>query len=208
MGKAPFKLCLITDRKAVNGNLSDVLENAVEGGVDAVQIREKDLSAKEIYETIIAVRKKIGNKAKIIVNDRIDSAIAAGADGIHIGWKSIPVDKAVAIAQRHSMFTGVSCHSVEDALRCAEEKVDYISFGPVFETPSKKGIIPARGIEGIREVKELVSVPLTAIGGINENNCADVIGAGADAVSVIRAVLSSDNPRKSAENLKGIIDNV
>jgi len=206
--KTPFRLCLITDRNAVKGSLLDVLESAVEGGVDAVQIRENDLTAKEIYEMIIAIKKMIGDRAKIIVNDRIDVAIAAGADGIHLGWKSMPVKKAVAIARQYSMITGVSCHSVEDAFRCTDVGVDYISFGPVFETPSKKGILDARGLDGVRGVKALVSVPVTAIGGINEDNCADVIDAGADAVSVIRAVLSSENPRKAAENLRGIINNV
>jgi len=204
----PFTLCLVTDRKASKRNIVDVVKEAVEGGVDAVQIRENDLTAKEVYEMAVAVKKRTGNKAKVIVNDRIDSAISAGADGIHLGWKSIPIEKALGIARQYSMIVGVSCHSIEDAAKCADEGVDYISFGPVFDTPSKAGILDARGVEGIKEVKASIEMPLAAIGGIDESNCREVIKSGADGISVIRAITASDNPRKAAENLRGIIDNV
>lgn len=200
-----FRLCLVTDRKSVNNGLLEIISEAVEGGVDAVQIRENDLSAKEIYEMVLQVREVVKDRAKIIVNDRIDAAVSAGADGVHLGWKSIPLDKAVEIAKRFSLFVGISCHSIGEVIEAKQKDADYVSLGPIYETPSKKGILLPLGLEEIKKVKDRVNIHLTAIGGIEESNCDKVIKAGADAVSVIRAIQQADAPYESAKRLKRII---
>ncbi|MBI5375808.1 MAG: thiamine phosphate synthase [Candidatus Schekmanbacteria bacterium] len=203
--ETPFKLCLVTDRALAKGNLCGIARDAVRGGVDSIQVREKDLNARELYKLVQEIKIASGKSAKIIINDRVDVAIAAGVDGIHLGWKSLPLYEVKKLLKPYSMIVGVSCHGVEDAVTAEKEGADYITYGPVFKTPSKEGLIEPRGIEGIKLIRKNVSVPVIAIGGIDIENCKDVIDAGADGVAMIRAILCAGDAEEEARKIRRII---
>ena len=176
--------------------LLEHIRNAAVAGVDWIQVREKDLGTHALIELVRqAIHSVQGTGASILVNDRLDVAIAAGAAGVHLGEKSLPVD---AVAKwRHSVGRaefkiGISCHSLEAALAAERGGADYIFFGPVFSTPSKASFGPPQGIERLREICSAVRIPVLAIGGVNLENAASCIAAGAAGVAAIR--LFQDSP--------------
>ncbi len=171
-------------------NLREAVRNAAAAGVAWIQIREKDLEARELAELVrLAVEDTKTAGARILVNDRLDVALAANAGGVHLGEKSLPLE-AVAGWRRASGRTdfliGVSCHSL-DAARAAERGgADYVFFGPVFATPSKAAFGPPQGIERLREVCAAVKIPVLAIGGITLENARACLDAGAAGIAAIR----------------------
>ena len=198
-------LMLITDRSRLRGRtLAEVASRAVEGGAHAVQIREKDLSTAELYElaaTLHAVRR---GRALLLVNDRIDVALAVGADGVHLPERSLPGKLARDVAGA-ACIIGRSVHSVEAAVAAEADGADYLQVGTIFETASKPGR-PAAGLALVREVRNAVSIPIVAVGGIDAGNAAGVIAAGADGIAVIGAIMDADDPRQAARDLRGAID--
>jgi len=197
-----FKLYVIIDGKTAKGrDLVTVTREAIAGGADVIQLREKELPAGRILELARAIRKAIRTEeAVFLINDRPDIALAAGADGVHLGQDDIPPEAARAIMGRDKII-GVSTHCLEQA-RAAEEKgVDYIGVGPVFSTPTKPGY-KSVGLELIRSVKDAVKLPFVAIGGIEGNNILQVIAAGAARVAVVRAVCGADDVQAAARTLK------
>jgi thiamine-phosphate pyrophosphorylase len=170
--------------------LRQCIRDAAHAGADWIQIREKDLSGSELFELVrFAVAAARGSHTKILVNDRLDVAVAAEASGVHLGEASLPVE---AVSQwrrvkgRDDFLIGASCHSLSSALKAGECGADYIYFGPVYATPSKAAYGPAQGIARLREVCSDVQIPVIAIGGITVQNAAECIAAGAAGIAAIR----------------------
>jgi thiamine-phosphate pyrophosphorylase len=175
---------------------------AAQAGVDWIQIREKDLAGRELEALVNrAVRevRSIGSSpARVIVNDRLDVAIAAGADGVHLGEQSIAVRDVAQFRERAKMsrefFIGASSHSVQGAVAAAEDGADYVFFGPVFATPSKAEFGPPQGLDRLAEVCRRVRVPVLAIGGVTVENAAHCAEAGAAGVAAIRMFQGASEP--------------
>ena len=200
-----MRLVLVTNRRLAGERFLDVVREAVAGGVDAVVLRERDATAKELFALATeckAIARAGG--AKLIVNHSLDAALAAEADGVHLGWRSLPPREVRRLAPR-PFLVGVSVHSAGAAVRAAEGPVDYLFLGPIFATPSKEGLVEPLGVEAIRAAKAAVKVPVIAIGGIKPENAADVMAAGADGIAVISAIMAAADPRKAAGELKGAL---
>ena len=193
-----FKLYLITDRHVTKVPFLEAVRQALEGGVRAVQLREKDRSIREILSLAQELRALTRRfNAKLFINDRVDVAIAVDADGVHLGTQSMPVD-AVRNLAGQKMLIGVSTHSLEEAKAAETGGADFITFGPVSETPSKKVFGPPVGIEAMQAVKKHVNIPVYALGGINAGTISRVLEAGADGVAMISAVLGAADVRSAA----------
>jgi thiamine-phosphate pyrophosphorylase len=192
-----MKLCYVTDRKALSGTsdeqihlLLTKIEAAAKRGVDWVQIREKDLSAAELTSLVTEALRRVPAKCRILVNDRLDVAIASGAGGVHLGEQSIPVQEAKRLLRDRRVspdfLAGVSVHSLAFAQAAEKSGADYLNFGPVFETPSKAAMGSPQGIEKLAHVCAGVSIPVFAIGGINARNAPQCQAAGAAGIAAIR----------------------
>lgn len=177
----------ITDSAlSVNGNISDV-RNAVKAGVRVVQYREKCASSKKMYEEALILR-RICKDIVFLVNDRIDIAIAVGADGAHIGQDDLPINIARKILGKNKII-GVTVHSVKEALAAERAGADYLGVSPVFLTSTKSDAGRPVGVKMIKAIKDKVRIPVIAIGGINFSNAKDVIDAGADGFCAISCVV-------------------
>jgi len=199
-------ICYVTDRKSLAAGEAGagVLGNiraAIAAGVDWVQIREKDLSAQELLglarESVTAA-----GGARVIVNDRLDVALAAGAAGVHLGRESLGAREVVSWCRGgHApaeFLVGVSCHSLAEAREAERAGAAYIFFGPVFDTPSKRGMGEPQGIARLGEICRVVKIPVLAIGGVSEENAAECIRAGAAGIAAIRMFQDA----RDAETLK------
>jgi thiamine-phosphate pyrophosphorylase len=199
---AEFDLYLVSDRKQTHGrDLLWVLEQALQGGVRAIQLREKDLQGGELFA--LAERTKLlceKHSAALFVNDRIDVALAVEADGVQIGNASIPVKTTRGLLGDGKLI-GVSTHSLQEAQQVSRDGADFVLFGPVYFTPSKDVYGKPQGVKALADVTKNVSVPVYAIGGIKSNNVAAVKEAGARGVALISAVLSAPDPRKATEEI-------
>jgi thiamine-phosphate pyrophosphorylase len=189
----------VTDRKALrNGagvrELLDRIRIAVDAGVDWVQIREKDLAARELLE--LAREAVAAGSARILINDRLDVALAAGADGVHLGHASLAAREVVAWCRRGNappdFLIGVSCHSLEGAKEAESDGTSYTYFGPIFETPSKIPFGAPHGVAELAAVCSAVRIPVIAIGGVNESNAAECLRAGAAGIAAIRMIQGTE----------------
>jgi thiamine-phosphate pyrophosphorylase len=189
------KLYLIT---AARPDLADFLEAAVSGGVDLVQVREKNLSDRELLSRLQEAREITrGLGVPLVVNDRPDLAVLAGADCVHLGQEDLPVEAA----RRFGPAVGLSTHSPEEIEAAT---ADYIGVGPVYSTPTKEGR-PAVGLELVRYAAESARVPWFAIGGIDVSNVAEVVAAGATGIAVVRAIGDAPDPKAVARQLRAAI---
>ena len=198
-------LVLITDCTRLRGrSIEDVVADAVLGGANAVQLREKDRSHSAAVSLGGRVREAIAGRAMFFVNGDIDCAFVLHTDGVHL-----PEDGAATAATRARLGPDVlisrAVHSVEAAVRAEREGADVVQFGTVFETASKPGRAPT-GLEGVRAVCAAVRIPVIAIGGITAANASDVIAAGAAGVAVIGAIFDADDPRSAAAALREALD--
>ncbi len=183
-------LMLITDRQRRRPlPLLQAVDAAVAAGVDAVQLREKDLSARELYALAVELRRMTAGRCLLIVNSRMDVALAARADGVHLPEDGLPV-RAVAALAPPGFLVGRSVHSVKDASAAANAGASYVQLGTIFETESKPGQAPA-GLDLVRHATASLSVPCIAVGGIDAGNAAEVIAAGAQGVAVVGAILQA-----------------
>ncbi len=201
-----WRIYLITDRKLVD-NIYNVIEMALKAGVRAVQLREKDLSGRELTEMserMLRITERYGSD--LFINDRVDIALSTGAMGVHLGVRSIPVNVARRIASR--LLIGASVHTLEEAMRAEEEGAHFITFGPVYETPSKLPYGKPVGIDALKDVTSKVKIPVFAIGGIDKNRVKEVLDAGAYGVALIGAILRSEDPQRSAHELIEEINSV
>jgi thiamine-phosphate pyrophosphorylase len=197
-----FILCYVTDRQTLDiaasqsreAALEQHIERAARAGIDWVQIREKDLPGRNLIDlTRAAIRAcknaSAENETRILVNDRCDVAWVAGAAGVHLGEKSLPV-RIVVNARRArrlaDFIVGASCHALDGAIRAADEGADYLFFGPVFATPSKVPFGSPQGLAKLAEVCRAMSIPVIAIGGITLENARACRDAGAAGIAAIR----------------------
>ena len=208
-------LYLITDRSQTLGrSLLDVVKAALEGGVRMIQLREKDLSGKELFNLAKELR-ELTNQfgAKLLVNDRIDVALAVGADGVHLGHQSISVQDArqvfktsPPIPHPSSFLVGVSTHSLEEALNAQSDGADFITFGPVYITPSKAAYGQPVGTDKLKEAAEAVRISVFALGGVKKGNMEDGLKVGSYGVAMISAIIAADDVKKETENILAAID--
>jgi thiamine-phosphate pyrophosphorylase len=191
----------VTDRRLVDaGRLVQSVAAAVSGGVDLVQLREKDLPGGKLLELALALKAALSNRALLLVNERVDVALAAGADGVQLGEDALPVVAARKMLGPDALI-GRSVHSVDSARRAATEGADFLVVGTIYATRSHPGEEPA-GPELLRSIAAVVSLPLIGIGGITPRNLDEVMRAGARGVAVISNVLASPDPEGSAGELK------
>ncbi|MEA2081786.1 MAG: thiamine phosphate synthase [Elusimicrobiota bacterium] len=181
------------------GIISDV-SLAVKCGVGFVQYREKTASTKVLFEEATELRKICGS-AKLIINDRIDIALAVSADGVHIGQEDMPLARARRLLGKDKII-GVTVHNEPEAREAEKLGADYLGISPVFETGTKKDAGAACGTELIRKIRSFSKLPLTAIGGINFDNVSEVISSGADSICAISAVASSSDPAEAIRRLQ------
>jgi thiamine-phosphate pyrophosphorylase len=195
-------LYLVTDPVLIGDRaLTDVVLAAVDGGARAVQLREKTASTRVFVERARALRERLDQRGvPLIINDRVDVALAAGADGVHIGRN----DMAYADARRlfgPDAIIGLSVETPDDVEEAERLDVDYLGVSPVFATSTKTDTLGVWGLEGLAEVRRRSRHPLVAIGGLNAGNVAEVVRAGADAVAVVSAICAAADPRAAAADL-------
>lgn len=203
----PYRLQLVTDRSLARGrSLVEIVREAVAGGVTSVQLREKECSTREfLHEAglLAEVLKSLG--VPLIINDRVDIALAIGADGVHLGQHDLPIRYARQLGPPEWII-GISAESVEDAIRAEQEGADYIGISPVFSTSTKPDTSVPLGLEGVRQIRSAVQIPLVAIGGIHGGNAQEVLYAGADGLAVVSAIVAADSPRAAAAALRHELD--
>jgi len=201
-----YTLYLVTDRGLSRGRSTlEIVQAAVRGGVTCVQLREKNCSAREFIAEATAIQSFLKEHGiPLIINDRLDIAQAIQADGVHLGQNDIPLKMARAIV-KDSMLIGISAESLQDAVEAERDGADYIGVSPIYTTATKSDTAPALGLEGLREIRKAVKIPLVGIGGLNRSNAAEVIGNGADGIAVVSAIVSADDPENAAAELSEII---
>ncbi|MCK9278391.1 MAG: thiamine phosphate synthase [Methanoculleus sp.] len=201
-----YDLYVITDEQIGHGlSHTEIARRAVAGGADTIQLRDKRLSGRDLLIVASAIRKVTRDAgALFIVNDRLDVAIAAGADGVHLGESDLPIEHARRIAPP-GFIIGASVGSVATAVRAGAAGADYVALSPTFSTASKDDAGPGRGLAVLSAIRSAVSLPLVAIGGITPENAVDVIAAGADGVCVISAVVGQDDITAAARDMRGRI---
>lgn len=187
MKPSPFQLCYITDRRGLAPEvLLPRVQATVKAGINLIQLREKDLPTRELLglaEAAAALCR--GTATKFVVNDRLDIAMSAGADGVHLGGQSLPAE-AIRREAGTDLLIGVSCHSLEDALQAEAAGADYALLGPIFATPSKLRYGPPLGLAKLEEVAAQAKIPVIALGGITVEKTGDCLAAGAAGVAGIR----------------------
>ncbi|MBI4341788.1 MAG: thiamine phosphate synthase [Candidatus Omnitrophica bacterium] len=202
-----WRLYVIVDRAAAGSRaLADVAARAVRGGADAIQLRDKTATTRSLLETaarLLAVTRPAG--VPLIINDRVDVAHAAQADGVHLGQDDLPIEAARAMLGRGRLI-GKSTHSLEQAAAAEEEGADYLGVGPIFPTPTKPDY-GSVGLSLVRSVSAQVRIPFVCIGGIEAANVRRVAEAGGDRVAVVRAVCGAEDPEAAARTLKQLIGN-
>ncbi|MBP2146204.1 thiamine-phosphate pyrophosphorylase [Methanofollis sp. W23] len=201
-----YDLYVVTDREVGGGRSHlDQARLAVAGGADVVQVRDKEMSTADLLRTAQAVRAVTASAgALLIVNDRLDVALAAGADGVHLGQDDLPVAAARALAPP-GFVIGVSVGDVAEARAAVAGGADYLALSPIFSTWTKADAGPGHGLATLHEIRGAVSVPLLGIGGIGPENVAEVIAAGAEGVAVVSAVVGQEDVEGAARQMKTLI---
>ena len=183
----------------------DLTRMALEGGADTIQYRQKIGKTREMIETALAMQALCSEAGAIlIVNDRVDVAIAANVDGVHLGQEDFPIEKARDLLGPDKVI-GATAKTVVQIRRAVSEGANYVGFGPIYATGSKANAGDTKGLDGLSAVVQAVSVPVVAIGGIGLETAQDVMGAGASAVAVISAVCCQDDPAAATRAIAGSI---
>lgn len=199
-------LYLVTDRDLCMGrSLEQVVHDCVRGGVAVVQLREKDLPTRDFVSEAQQVKKILEPyNVPLIINDRVDVALAVGADGVHVGQEDLPYELARKLLGPEAII-GLSVENEEQVREAENLDADYLGVSPIFETPTKTDTKGSWGLDGLAWVRKNSRHTLVAIGGLNEENTAETVRAGADSIAVVSALCSASDPRKAAENLSLII---
>jgi len=201
MDRNSIRLYLVTDRGlAGSGNIVDIVREAVLGGVTMVQLREKSLNTRDFIRLAQEMKRAIGT-VPLIINDRVDVALASGADGVHIGQSDMPYEMARKLMGPDRII-GLSVENMDQVREAEGLDVDYLGISPVFDTPTKTDTAPAFGLEGLRCAAQISRHPLVAIGGIKIANAADAVAAGADGIAVVSAIVCAPDPSEAASELK------
>lgn len=200
-------LYLVTDRTHLNGkNFLAIIEEAINAGVTMVQLREKNTSTREFYELALQLKSLTTQyDIPLWINDRIDVAIAAKADGVHLGQSDMPADVARRIVPS-GMLIGVSASTVEQAVKAEKDGADCIGTGAVFPTSTKGDATPVTE-STLFAIKSAVSIPVVAIGGINVSNVAAPMACGIDGIAVSSAIMYADSPSDTARQLRRAVEN-
>jgi thiamine-phosphate pyrophosphorylase len=198
-----YDLYVVTDRQLSHGRSHvEVARQALRGGADVIQLRDKEMSSRELYQEALEIRElTLSRKATFIVNDRLDIAMAVEADGVHLGQSDLPIDAARLLVPPWFII-GVSATTYEEGVQAAKAGAHYVGLGPIFPTGSKKDAAEACGLEVLSRLREKVSIPIVAIGGISRENAPAVIRAGADGVAVISAVVSQEDVAEAAKAMR------
>ncbi|MFA5159145.1 MAG: thiamine phosphate synthase [Candidatus Omnitrophota bacterium] len=205
-----FRLYAVTDFKTENPDVLEKIEAAYEGGADIVQLRSKVLADAALIRLGLRIKKIARKNRKLFfVNDRVDLALAAGADGVHLGQSDMPIWMARRLVKQAGLkiWIGKSTHSLKQALMAVSERVDYIGVGPVFMTPTKPHV-KSVGLRFVKQAAMKIRIPWVAIGGINLGNIRDVATAGAVRVAVVRAIFATQNPENVARKLKRQLEGI
>lgn len=199
-------LYIVTDRQASRGrDHMSMVRAALAGGADVIQLRDKTLAGRDLYALAQDMAALVhASQAIFIVNDRLDIALAAGADGVHLGQDDLPVAAARSISPPNFII-GASVGSVKEALAAERDGADYIALSPVFSTPTKNDAGPGHGLEMLSDLRAAVKVPVIAIGGVNSGNVREVVAAGADGVAVISAVLGAEDVEAAARSMRALV---
>ena len=202
MNREQLRLYLVTDRDAAKGrDMVGVVRQAVKGGVTMVQLREKAACTRDFVELgqrLTEVLRPLG--VPLLVNDRIDVALAIGADGVHIGQSDMPYKMARQILGSGKII-GLSVESLDDVRSANALDVDYVGVSPVFSTPTKTDTKRPFGLDGLRKAVELSVHPVVGIGGMNVQTAAPVMCCGADGIAVVSAIIGAENPERASREL-------
>lgn len=202
-----WRLYLVTDRRMAGARpIEDIVRAAVRGGVTAVQLREKECATREFVELARRLKALLsGSGVPLIVNDRVDVALAAGADGVHLGQSDITFADARALLGPEALI-GLSVETMEQAEAAGRLGAAYLGVSPIFATPTKTDTAPAWGLDGLRRLRAASRHLLVGIGGIGVANAADVIAAGADGVAVVSAICGAADPEAVSRELRRALD--
>jgi len=202
MQTAEFRLYLITDRYQTCGRpLVNVVRQALDGGVRAVQLREKDLPSAEMYCLAMEIRRLTTEYgAQLIINDRTDIAQAVDADGVQIGVSSLPVAIVRQVLGRGKII-GYSAHAIDEAVHAQANGADFVTFGPVYPTPSKAVYGEPCGVNKLSDAVSALEIPVIGLGGISESNAIEALSANIMGIAVISAILAVADPRAAASSL-------
>ncbi|MGH9804657.1 MAG: thiamine phosphate synthase [Candidatus Acidiferrales bacterium] len=197
-------LYYITDRRALAGeDPLPVIQGAVAAGVEMIQLRERELSARELLALAEAVLARCrGSKTRLLVNDRLDVALAAGTDGLHLPSHGLPVGEVRRLFPE--MLLGASCHNVEEVRRAEDGGADFVVFGPVFETASKRGYGPPVGVENLEHAARAAKIPVLALGGITLKNAGACLAAGAAGMAAISLFQNSQDIGETVCRLRAL----
>lgn len=198
-----YTLYLVTDRGILRGrDLLRAVEEAIRGGVTILQLREKEASSREFYELALKMKELARScGVPLIINDRLDIALAVDADGLHIGQEDLPARVAKKLLGPGKIL-GVSVSCVEEALQAVSDGADYLGAGAVYPTGSKEVTTPLLGAAGLKMIRERVDIPVVGIGGIGPANVAEVRKTGVQGIAVISAILGEQDTRGAAELLR------
>lgn len=196
--KPNYELYLVTDEEVPINQLLYIVEEAVKGGVTMVQLREKNTSGKTFYEKAFQLKQLLQKyKVPLIINDRIDVALAINADGVHIGQKDLPLTSVKRLVPS-SMLVGVSATNLKEAKEAEQNGADYIGVGAVFPTKTKQDAKLVRK-EDFATIVKNVNIPIVAIGGINIDNLSEIASFGIDGIAVVSGIMKSNHPKETAE---------
>ncbi len=198
-----LRLYLVTDQQALRGrSLTDVVKQAVQGGVTCVQLREKTATTRDFVTLACALNHLLTPLGvPLVINDRIDVALACGAQGVHLGQSDMSVELARQLLPPQ-VFIGLSVETPDDVRHAASLPVDYLGVSPIFPTPTKTDTAAPWGLAGLRQVRAMTHLPLVAIGGIQLTNAFEVLQAGADGLAVVSAICSADDPCGAARSFR------
>ena len=198
-----YSLYLVTDRALSLGRSNfEVIRKAVGGGVTLVQLREKEATTRAFYQEGLEIRGYLKTRnIPLIINDRIDIALALDADGVHLGQEDMPIDVARRILGPRKII-GASVFTLEEAKTAEAMGADYLGLSPIFLTETKPELVGQIGIGGIPSLKEGVQIPLVGIGSMSQANAYEAVKAGLDGVAVVSAICSHEDPRAAAEEIK------
>jgi thiamine-phosphate pyrophosphorylase len=199
-------LYLVTDRGLCGKKpLEEIVIRAVKGGVAYVQLREKEISTRFFVEEATRIKKLLEPyKVPLIINDRVDVALACGAEGVHIGQEDMPYEIVRKLMGKKAII-GLSVETWEDVVESQDLDASYIGISPVFATPTKTDTKGPWGLDGLAKIKDFSRHPLVAIGGLNESNIKEIVKAGADCIAVVSAICAADHPEAVARRLNDII---
>ena len=197
-----YQLCLVTDSALANGrSLAGIVAAAVNGGVTLVQLREKTASTRAFIEEAKVLKRLLAPlRVPLLINDRIDVALAAGADGAHVGQQDMPVALARQLLGPAAII-GLSITELGQVRDRDAELADYLGVGPIFAQSTKLDATPPLGLDGLAEVRRATGKPIVAIGGVSAANADAVRSAGADGIAVVSAIMGADDPRAAAAAL-------